>query len=86
MLLIYNAHHDVVNFTLPAVAEGRSWLGLIDTNQPEGQMPAFEFGHVYAMTGRSFVVFGLATESIATRRLRQGLGALLDVVEAPLPG
>src|SRR3954466_1837903 len=86
MLPIYNAHHDVVNFTLPAVAEGRSWLGLIDTNQPEGQMPAFEFGHVYAMTGRSLVVFGLATESIATRRLRQGLGALLDVVEAPLPG
>jgi len=68
------------------IREGRSWIGLIDTNQPEGQMPAFDFGHVYAMTGRSLVVFGLATESIATRRLRQGLGALLDVVEAPLPG
>jgi isoamylase len=86
MMLIYNAHYDVVNFTLPAVAEGRSWLGLIDTNQPEGQMPAFEFGHAYAMTGRSLVVFGLATETVATRRLRQGVGALLDVVEAPLPG
>jgi glycogen operon protein len=49
-------------------------------------MPAFEFGHAYAMTGRSLVVFGLATETVATRRLRQGVGALLDVVEAPLPG
>lgn len=39
MLLIYNAHYDVVNFTLPAVAEGRSWIGLIDTNQPEGKCP-----------------------------------------------
>ncbi|MGY3075720.1 glycogen debranching enzyme GlgX [Bradyrhizobium sp. LM6.10] len=86
MMLIYNAHYDVVNFTLPAVAEGRNWLGLIDTNQPEGQMPAFEFGRAYAMTGRSLVVFGLATETVATRRLRQGVGALLDIVEAPLPG
>ena len=85
LLLIYNAHHDVVNFTLPPVADGRNWLGLIDTNQPEAQMPAFELGHTYAVTGRSLVVFGLATENIATRRLRQGLGALLDVAEAPLP-
>jgi glycogen operon protein len=84
MLLIYNAHHDVVNFTLPAVNEGSNWLGLIDTNQPDAQMPAFEFGHSYAVTARSFVAVALATENIATRRLRQGLGALLDVVEAPL--
>ncbi|MGY4363416.1 glycogen debranching enzyme GlgX [Bradyrhizobium sp. i1.7.7] len=83
MLLIYNAHHDVVNFILPAVADGRNWLGLIDTNQPEAQMPTFKLGHTYAVTGRSLVVFGLATENIATRRLRQGLGALLDVAEAP---
>ena len=44
MLLIYNAHHDIVNFTLPAVAEGRNWTGLIDTNQPENEMPTFKFG------------------------------------------
>ncbi len=85
MLLVYNAHYDVVNFTLPAVPDGRSWLGLIDTNQPDAQMPAFDFGHAYAVTGRSLLVFGLATENIATRRLRQGVGALLDVAEAPLP-
>jgi glycogen operon protein len=86
MLLIYNAHYDVVNFTLPPVTDGSRWLGLIDTNQPDAQMPAFEFGHAYAVTGRSLVVFGLATENMATRRLRQGLGALLDIAEAPLPG
>lgn len=85
MLLIYNAHYDVVNFALPPVTDGSRWLGLIDTNQPDVQMPAFEFGHAYEVTGRSLVVFGLATENVATRRLRQGLGALLDVAEAPLP-
>src|SRR5207237_3017817 len=35
LLLIYNAHFDVVNFTLPAVPEGHNWLALIDTNQPD---------------------------------------------------
>jgi hypothetical protein len=25
-----NAHYDIVNFTLPVVAEGRNWLGLIE--------------------------------------------------------
>ncbi|MET4036636.1 isoamylase [Bradyrhizobium sp. JR7.2] len=84
MLLVYNAHYDVVNFTLPAVPEGHSWLGLIDTNQPEAQLPTFEFGHVYAVTGRSLLALGLASEAHASRRLRQGLGALLDISETPL--
>jgi len=86
MLLVYNAHHDVVNFTLPEVADGRSWLGLIDTNRPDAPMAEFEFGHAYAVTGRSLLVFGLANDNIATRRLRQGLGALLDIADTPLPG
>lgn len=85
MLLIYNAHHEVVNFTLPAVTDGRSWLSLIDTNQPDTPMAEFDLGHLYAVTGRSLVVFGLANDTIATRRLRQGLGALIDIADTPLP-
>jgi glycogen operon protein len=70
MLLVYNAHYDVVNFTLPPFTDGSSWLGRIDTNQPDARMPSFELGHANAVTGRSLVVFGLATENIATLRLR----------------
>jgi isoamylase len=84
LLLIYNAHYDVVNFTLPAVAEGQNWIGLIDTNQPEVQLPTVPFGHVYGVTGRSLVALGLATEDSTTRRLRQGMGAILDIAESPL--
>jgi len=61
-------------------------LGLIDTNQPSALMAEFAFGHAYAVTGRSLLVFGLANESIATRRLRQGLGALLDIADTPVSG
>jgi glycogen operon protein len=61
LLLIYNAHFDVVNFTLPHVPQGRNWEGLIDTNSPEANLEHFPFGHGYAMTGRSFVAFKLAS-------------------------
>lgn len=60
VLLVYNAHYDLVNFILPAVPEGRDWELLIDTNQPDARPAWFDFGHVYAVTARSMVAFGLA--------------------------
>jgi glycogen operon protein len=84
LLLVYNAHFDVVNFTLPAVPEGKSWLGLIDTNQPEERLGAFPFGHAYAVTGRSLLAFGLSAEKDTPRPLRQGVDAILNVTEFPL--
>ena len=63
MLLIVNAHHDVVLFTLPRVAAGRAWLRLIDTNldRVEDEVGAvrLKFGHVYNVTGRSLLLFRL---------------------------
>ncbi len=35
LLLILNAHHDVVPFTLPLVVGGYSWLRLLDTARPD---------------------------------------------------
>jgi glycogen operon protein len=84
LLLVYNAHFDVVNFTLPAVPEGKSWLCLIDTNQPEERLGAFPFGHAYAVTGRSLLAFGLSAEKDTPRPLRQGVDAILNVTESPL--
>ena len=84
LLLVYNAHYDVVNFTLPAVPEGRTWLGLIDTNQPETQLGVFPFGHLYAVTGHSLLAFGLSTEENTARRLRHSVDTILDVTESPL--
>jgi glycogen operon protein len=66
------------------VPEGKTWLGLIDTNQPEAQLGALPFGHVYAVTGRSLLAFGLSTEENTARRLRHSVDTILDVTEAPL--
>ncbi len=63
LLMVLNAHHDVVTFTLPEAAGGREWVCLIDTNQPDlDDMPAFPFGHDYLSTARSLLLFMLRPE------------------------
>lgn len=58
MLIIMNAHHDVVNFTLPEAPGGVRWRCVIDTNLPtREELVPFEFGTDYMTTGRSFLVF-----------------------------
>jgi glycogen operon protein len=64
LLLIFNAHHDVVDFQLPKVKGGRDWTRLIDTNVPdeddETDDPVrFRVGQRYAVTGRSLLLFVL---------------------------
>jgi isoamylase len=86
LLLVFNAHHDVVEFVLPEVPEAQDWVGLIDTNQPgRTDAPRFPFGHTYEVTGRSFLLFVAGSDQQHRRELRQGVGAILDVAEAPLP-
>ncbi len=62
LLLVMNAHHDTVNFTLPEVTGGRDWLRLIDTDLPDEDDDLedalkVEMGHVYEVTGRSLLLF-----------------------------
>ena len=84
LLLILNAYHDVVNFTLPNVPEGDSWQSLIDTNVPTliRQTP-HAFGEVYEVTGRSFLLFALERRRKRTRSVRAGMAALLTVANRP---
>src|SRR3954453_13449887 len=84
LLLVYNAHHEVVEFTLPEVPQGRSWARLIDTGVPDSTLTVYQFGHILEVASRSMLVLGLATEETVTRRLRQGLSAIMDVAESPL--
>jgi glycogen operon protein len=60
--MILNAHDDVVPFRLPRIAGGRSWLKLIDTNDPyssDQDEKAVRFGHVLEAAGRSIIVLRL---------------------------
>jgi len=61
MLMVLNAHHDLVEFTLPECPGGRIWSLEIDTNIADAQ-PEFkgESGEKYGMTGRSLALFSLS--------------------------
>ena len=64
MLIVFNAHHDVVEFTLPECPGGKHWSMLIDTNAPEiDQGVAHQAGEVYTVTGRSLLLFALALDA-----------------------
>jgi glycogen operon protein len=60
MLLVLNAYHDLVNFTLPGHAGDERWELLIDTNL-ETPLPKTDFmkGDVYGVTGRSLLLLQL---------------------------
>ncbi len=74
LLMILNAHHDVVGFTMPASAEGQRWRRLIDTNIPdEPEAMTIDLGDEYLVTGRSLLLFVLET------------GAADPVPETPTP-
>src|SRR3954465_15119596 len=67
LLLVVNAYHDIVNFTLPDVPAGRGWIRLMDTNRPDAdddfeEAERFPFGATYAVTGRSVLLFLLRPE------------------------
>jgi glycogen operon protein len=60
LLLILNAYHDVVVFTLPEIPEGTHWQCLVDTNIPDRpDEPVFASGEQYEVTGRSLLLFVL---------------------------
>ena len=45
VLLVLNAHHDVVKFKLPEVVGGQTWRCLLDTNVPDRtETPRFMSG------------------------------------------
>jgi glycogen operon protein len=63
LLLLLNAHDDVVKCKLPEVVGGKGWMCLIDTNQPDLDPPGqSEFGAEYPVAARSLVLFQLRPE------------------------
>src|ERR1700757_3447844 len=65
LLMVLNAYHDLVEFTLPETVGGWRWQLLVDTNlAEEAEMGSFVSGEIYGVTGRSVLLFALepATE------------------------
>jgi len=64
LLIVFNAHFDLVNFTLPNIPGSDVWSLLIDTNVPQNDTETdFKSGDVYGVTARSLLLFRLTTGS-----------------------
>ncbi|MFP3515151.1 glycogen debranching protein GlgX [Pseudomonas sp. SIMBA_077] len=60
LLIIVNAGHDNLDFSLPEVANGSSWLCILDTTDPEKKTSEpMAFKTPYGVTGRSLVLLEL---------------------------
>jgi hypothetical protein len=59
LLVLLNAHHDRIDFTLPAEREDDRWVRLVDTSDPRNDGEAFEGAIRYPLEGRSLVLFKL---------------------------
>ncbi|HEV2559257.1 MAG TPA: glycogen debranching protein GlgX [Microvirga sp.] len=91
LLLVLNAHDDVVPFHLPEAVGGSQWVRLIDTNLADKEeVEKFAFGQDYAVTGRSLLLFilepthtrGQSTD--AERSYQHVLQAFEDASTEPL--
>jgi glycogen operon protein len=56
ILLLLNAHHEAIPFTLPATKLEHHWERLFDTADTSGDMPPQEGGRKYPLQGRSVVM------------------------------
>jgi len=86
LLLVFNAHHDVVTFTLPEIPGSEQWKCLIDTNMPvRDELPEFESGDVYQVTGRSLLLFALQARGQTKRIFDRLEETLTDEAPAEQP-
>jgi glycogen operon protein len=61
MLLVLNAHHDLVEFVLPACPGGDTWNLVLDTNMGvDAPLGSFASSEKYGVTGRSLLLFALS--------------------------
>jgi isoamylase len=56
VLLLMNAHHEAIPFTLPTHKAEQQWERLLDTADPQGKPRPWPEGQPYDLQGRSMVV------------------------------
>lgn len=84
LLIVTNAHYDLVEFTLPSSSNGDHWICLVDTNVAQPDMDErHAMGSVYAVTGRSLLLFVLNRETRMGQATRAGIAAIFDVDDHP---
>jgi glycogen operon protein len=59
LLIIFNAHHEVVEFTLPKLPIEAQWTRVLDTSQSEDTRDMLAMGATVPINGRSLVLLSI---------------------------
>ena len=78
VLLVFNAWHEGVSFTLPSAGEGADWLRLFDTALETQSAETRAAGAAYVVGGRSVLALAAAAPGADRERL--------DHLVSDLPG
>jgi len=78
LLVVFNSHHDVVNFVLPEippnVGRDADWISLVDTNAPpRDSLPRINAGATYVVSPHSLLLFALDAKIGALTRVEKML-------------
>jgi isoamylase len=82
ILLLLNAHHETIAFTLPALKEGQQWERLLETAEGSVTPAPVEGQQPYTLPGRSMAVLRTtrplddAWESLMTSTMLESSGAM----------
>ena len=60
-MLLFNAHHEPVQFKLPTIPAGRRWELLVDTAEALTTRKMYRTGQRYEVAGRAVAVLRLTT-------------------------
>jgi glycogen operon protein len=62
LLILLNAHHDELPFSLPLVGDDKSWVRVVDTTEPQVEDRRFAGGTKYPLQGRALALLILDGE------------------------
>jgi glycogen operon protein len=65
LLILFNAHHEMISFTLPDPPPDRPWELVLDTTEPAKDSQYVAWGKIYQLQGRSVAVLRIAVKPLA---------------------
>ncbi len=67
--VIFNAHHEPLEFTLPASKYGKQWTKIIDTSVEDvGDKESYNAGETFNVEGRSVVLFHYPIKNVESNK------------------
>jgi glycogen operon protein len=83
LLLLLNAHHDSVSFTLPELDANRQWQRVFDTIDPQAEASQYRPGGQYPLQGRSVAVFKVTPPVFDRRKAFKAMSTAAPVESSP---